>query len=137
MIVVDASVAYKWTDKEDADTEVALQILRNHVIGKVRIIVPDLILYELGNAWATKSRLKLARISLSLKDLQDAELEFEPVSFGLVRKTINFSKKYNVSVYDASYAVLAKEKKCNLVTADDKFVKQVNLRYVKYLGDLG
>lgn len=135
MVVVDASIAYKWTDEEDPNKEVADQILKDHLSGKLKIIVPDFILYELGNAWATKSKLTLAQIKLSLKDLQDINLEFKQVSFDLIGKAITFSKKYNVSVYDAIYAVLAKEKRCDLVTADTKFVHQVKLPSIKALAE--
>ncbi|HBL52337.1 MAG TPA: PIN domain nuclease, partial [Candidatus Blackburnbacteria bacterium] len=48
---------------------------------------------------------------------------------------VEISKKYEVSVYGASYVVLAKEKKCKLYTADAKFVSLVNLPFVKNLAD--
>lgn len=58
-----------------------------------------------------------------------------PINFKLIKKACQFSKKYGVSVYDAIYAVMAKEKKCNLITADDKFADKVNLPFVKKLSD--
>lgn len=133
MVIVDTSVAYKWTDKNEEFRDKALAILQSHINSKVRIIVPDLIFYELANAWATKTKLSSYKISNSLKDLEESNLNVEMVRFDLVRKAILFSRKYKVSVYDATYAVLAKEKKCYLITADEKFAKQVNLPFVKTL----
>ena len=40
------------------------------------------------------------------------------------------AKKHHVSVYDATYAVLAMENNCLLVTADSKFIEQMNLEFV-------
>jgi len=53
---------------------------------------------------------------------------------GINNKSAIFSRKYKVSVYDAVYAVLAQDKGCVLITADSKFVDQVNLPFVKKLG---
>lgn len=132
MVVVDTSVAYKWFSpaKEELLSE-ALEILKN----SDAIIAPDIILYELANSWATKTKLKISQIKVFLKDLEEIEIKIEPVTFELVRKAVDFSKKYYVSVYDASYAVLAEEKGCDFFTADFKFVKKVNLHFVKHLSE--
>lgn len=132
MVVIDTSVAYKWfsPEKEELLSE-ALALLKN----SDALIAPDLIIYELANSWATKTKLKISQIKIFLKDLEEAEIKIEPVSFELVRGAINFSKKYHVSVYDASYAVLAEEKGYDFFTADSKFVKKVNLPFVKHLSE--
>lgn len=133
MVVVDTSVAFKWTDENEESRNIALKILQDHIQNKVKIIVPQLIFYELANSWATKTKLSVSTIKSNLKRLKKADLTIEPPSFELMVKAVEFSKKYQVSVYDASYAVLAQAKKCNLITADTKFVNQVNLPYVKTL----
>lgn len=133
MVIVDTSVAYKWTDKNEEFREKALGILNDHINKKNQIIVPDLIFYELANAWTTKAKLSFSVIGHNLKDFEDSNLIAEPVSFDLIRKAILFSRKYKVSVYDAVYAVLAREKGCDLITADAKFADQVGLPFVKKL----
>lgn len=132
MVVVDTSVAYKWFSPENEELLAeALALLKN----SSALIAPDLIIYELANSWATKTKLKIPQIKIFLKDLEETEIKIEPVSFELVRKAIDFSKKYHVSVYDASYAVLAQEKDCDFVTADSKFVSKVKLPFVKHLSE--
>lgn len=132
MVVIDTSVAYKWFSPENEELLAeALALLKN----SSALIAPDLIIYELANSWATKTKLKIPQIKIFLKDLEETEIKIEPVSFELVRKAIDFSKKYSVSVYDASYAVLAQEKDCDFVTADSKFVSKVKLPFVKHLSD--
>lgn len=135
MVIVDTSVAYKWTDKNEEFREKALNILQAHIDKKNQIIVPDLIFYELANAWATKTKLSFSVIKNNLEDLEDSNLIIEPVNFVLLKKAILFSKNHKVSVYDAIYAILAKEKNCELITADDKFVGQVRIPFVKSLKD--
>lgn len=132
MVVVDTSVVYKWFSPENEELlQEALTLLKN----PGSIIAPDLIIYELANSWATKTKLKTQQIKTFLKDLEETEIKIEPVNFDLVRKAVEFSKKYQVSVYDASYAALAQEKGCDFVTADSKFVSKVKLSFVKHLGE--
>jgi len=49
-------------------------------------------------------------------------------------ETIHLSRLYKVSVYDASYVVLAKSLGADFITADEKLVgKMKNLEFVKSL----
>ncbi len=133
MIVIDSSVVFKWFDETEADGEQALRILRSHLSKSNNIIIPDLILYELANAWSTKSIMKFEAIIDNLKLLKSYSLKIVYMDFNLLEKAILMSKKYGVSVYDAVYAVLAKGKRCKLVTADKKFIDKTNLSFVKLL----
>lgn len=134
MVVLDTSVVYKWYAKED-DSSQATAIYDAHVQGKENIVVPDLIIYELANAWSTKTGLGVKKIRANLSNLQNTQLNIEQVKFGFIEKAITFAKKYKISVYDATYAVLAKQKKCTLITADNKFISQVKLPFIKNLKD--
>lgn len=132
MVVVDTSIVYKWVREEDT-RHLSLEILYNYLSGKEKVIVPDILLYELANVLAHKTEL-------TIKDIQEAWnlfIDFNVPIFvptpNFLKKCLKFAKKYQVSVYDASYAVLAKEKKCDLITSDDKFVKKVKLSFVKSL----
>lgn len=134
MVIIDASVAFKWFSQDnEEDVDIALDILDSHLHGKELIIVPDLIVYELANAWATKAALPSERCLVLLKDLENSRLKIEATGFRLINRAVAFSKEYNVSVYDAVYAVLAEEKRCIMVTADKKFVEKINLPFVKLL----
>ena len=133
MIVIDSSVVSKWFDETEAGNERALQILRSHLSKSNNIIVPDLILYELANAWSTKSVLKFEAIIDNLRLFKRYSLKIINVDLNFLAKAVLMSKKYSISVYDATYAVLAKEKKCELITADKKFVEKVNLPFIKLL----
>jgi predicted nucleic acid-binding protein len=136
MVVIDTSVAYKWFSKvNESYLDKALELLEKQIKNEETLIAPDLILYELANAWATKTKLSLEQAKLFMNDFALTRVKTEPITFNLINEAMIFSKKYTVSVYDASYAVLAQEKECNYYTADLKFIKQVNLPFVKHLKD--
>lgn len=68
--------------------------------------------------------------------LQKYGLNIHQLSFGNLQSSISFSRKYHVSVYDAMYAIVAQEKKCNLVTADEKFVLQTKQDFIMLLNKM-
>ena len=133
MVIVDASVAFKWFAEDESNFEEALQILHDHRLNASLILAPELIIYELTNAWVTKTKITLKQIKANLKKLEQAAIQLENITFARAEKAVEFASKYQISVYDASYVVLAKEKQCDLITADVRLVKQVNLPFVKAL----
>ncbi len=135
MIVADSSVIFKWFDASENFYLQAKAHLRQHLLRENEILIPDLLLYEITNAWATKSKLDEEDIKGNLMRLEKYSLKRIPIDFELLKKAAWFSKKYQVSVYDAAYAVLAEERKCNLITADDKFADKVNLPFIKKLSE--
>ena len=84
----------------------------------------------------TKTKLDEKDIKDNLKRLEKYSLKMIPINFTLLKTAAGFSKKYRVSVYDATYAVIAEEKKCDLITADDKFADKINLQFVKKLSTI-
>ncbi len=133
MIVVDASVINKiFLPNEDGYND-AQRIIDNHIIKEEIIIVPDILFYEVSNTLVTKSHIPLEFIFNSLEKLYLLNLEHIYVTQELIKKAAKIAKTYHISVYDASYAALAEEKECDLLTADRKFVRQLDLPYVKLL----
>lgn len=107
-------------------------LLNSHLAKQIQIYVPELILYELANAWSTKGTLGVSKIKDNLRIFTEYKLT---ISLDLIEKAVELSKEIKMTVYDAIYAVLAKEKKCNLITADEKFVKAINRPFVKQLSE--
>lgn len=133
MVIVDTSIIFKWFIEKETDFDAAFKLFENHVSKKEKIVVPSILLYEIANALVTKSQIAIKEVSVYLQRLEESEIEIVEFTFEQIKRTALFAKKYKVSVYDAAYAVLAKEKGCPLVTADTKFIKQVNLPFVKDL----
>lgn len=134
MVVLDTSIIYKWLREED-NRHLSLKILDDFLDGKEEVIVPDIILYELSNALAFKKELTEEEILEAWEFFIDLNIQIFVPDSRFVEKCIKFAKKYRVTVYDASYAVLAKEKRCNLITKDEKFAETVNLPFVQTLSD--
>lgn len=135
MVVVDTSIVYKWIREEDA-RQLSVEVLWRYLSGKEEVIAPDILLYELANILSSKTELPFKDIKEAWNLFTDFNIPIFTPTADFIQKCLQFSKKYKVSIYDASYAVLAKEKKCSLVTADEKFVQSVNLSYIKYLGKM-
>lgn len=135
MIIIDASVISKLFLPTEENRDQAEIILDYHLKGVNIIIVPELLFYEVANTLATKTGISLPKIKSNLKDLKDANFQVEHVTFDILNRAVTMAKKYKVSVYDATYAVLAKQKKCKLITADNKFISQVKLPFIKNLTD--
>jgi predicted nucleic acid-binding protein len=136
MIIVDASVALKWIKEEESFRDKALDLFQKHKTGLDQIIVPNLIYIELANALVTKSNTSDELVKGALKFIFEAELKNYEVSQKTLLNTSALAKKYNTSVYDMLYAVVAKENKANLITADDKFIEKTGFKFVKHIKDI-
>ena len=135
MIVIDASVALKWIKEEELFRDKALELFQNHKTDKNQIIVPDLIYIEVSNVLVTKSSFTDDNVKQALRFLFKAELKNYELSEKYLVDTSVLAKKYQTSVYDMLYAVIAKKLKTVLITADVKFIQKTNFPYVKLLSE--
>lgn len=133
MVVIDTSVVFKWFADTEEKREEAKKFLVGHLNKTEPIIVPDLLLYEITNAWATKTALTQEDVLENLTLLKKYALNIAPVTFSLVTKAAKLSKTYSISVYDAIYIALAQEKGIRIVTADEKLVRKVPLPFIDLL----
>lgn len=138
-IIIDASVAIKWYVRAEVDAEKAIEMLLDYENGKINLIAPSLFYYEIANAVNTavlRKRITEYEGQDIIKDLMAtdlitlAEAEFIPSAYF-------YARKYNISVYDASYLAIAKEHNAPIYTADRKFYNAVKSkeRLVKWIGD--
>ncbi len=134
MVIIDTSIVFKWFAQLETHHKLALKLLENYLLGEEEITIPDLLLYELTNAWSTKTGLDLTQIAKNLNQLEAYKIPVVSVSFSLLHYASHFARAHQVSVYDAVYAVLAEDYGCDLITADRRFVNRVNSPFVKLLG---
>lgn len=133
MIVLDASVILKWILEEEGEDS-SKQYREKHVSGEEIIAVPDLFFYEVANVLVTKTRLPLKEAMKAFLLLLN--FEFEIFSFGQDEflTEMALSKKYGISLYDATYISFARQLKCPYVTADRKLYQRVRgLKEVRLL----
>ncbi len=137
MVIIDTSVTFKWFfEEQESQVTQARKLLELHLNKKESLHAPDLMLYELTNALITKTELPLPKIKSFIQDLDDLKIKFETVTFDLMIKAAHIAKKYTISVYDSTYVALAEKNNCDLVTADTKLQRKLNLTYVKTLDQL-
>jgi predicted nucleic acid-binding protein len=139
--VVDASVAVKWcvSSQEEKFAAQAEQLLDAYDRGKCQLLVPDLFWPEMANAlwkavwkqkidhaWAQKAYSKVADLDILTVD-----------SFGLISEALLLAARYQRTVYDSLYVVLAQSAGAELVTADERLANAMAARFpVTWLGAL-
>lgn len=134
MIVIDASVAIKILYQEDA-SDIARNLLKLHSEKKEEIITSSLLFIEVANALATKSSYSKMETKKGVNLLYSFNFSvYEIIQSDLIKASM-LAKQYKTSVYDMLYAVIAKNKKIKLITADARFAKKVGFSYVKHLSD--
>jgi len=134
-IGLDASVALKWFFKEK-DSEIAKILLEKIKRENVKVVVPQLFFFEVTNAVKTKTTSSADDVLEVIDKIFSLELVSEKVDGKLLVKANFYAQKYDLTIYDASYLALAKNLGVNLVTADEKLMNKVKLKFVKSLNSL-
>lgn len=122
-VVLDASVVAKWVLPEPG-SDVALAIRDAHVDGRIRILAPELLWYELANAIRHHPgmRPELARDILSA--VSDAQLTLYRPTLHTIERATDLAFRAGLTVYDACYASLAEDHDCAVVTEDRRLLQR-------------
>jgi predicted nucleic acid-binding protein len=122
--VPDASVLLKWALPSDSepDTDQALRLRTAILDEAVRVLLPPLWLYEVGN---TIARRFPAYARAWLAALMKFGLREAAPSHTWLAKTLELTARYEVSFYDAAYHALALIHHGLFVTADIRYVNKV------------
>ena len=121
-LVIDASIAIKWVVAEDSTPEA--MVLRQ----KAKLMAPDLLVAECANIfWKKVQRGELlkAEALLGARLLQGAEIELLPTR-SLFETATRVSIEISHPAYDCLYLVLAVERKCQFITADQRFLRKLH-----------
>lgn len=120
-LVIDASVAAKWLFKE-LDAEQAQALRRDAERQGFELVAPEILPAEIANAiWK-----RVARGQLHPRNALTLFGEFQRICpilirlSSLVEAALALSVRFRQSVYDSLYVALASERRCDLVTADEK-----------------
>lgn len=122
--VIDASVIAKWLLKDEQDCTAALDLKRDLTDGRIAVIVPSLVRYEIASLLSIavrRGRLSAADAAYGLRCVLDIGLitcdDPEAVSHSFI-----LSCETQGSVYDCAYLSTAISLACDLHTADEKFI---------------
>ena len=123
-MVIDTSVVAKWFVEEDERDKSIL--VRNQLLsGKISLVAPRLLIYEMGNVFTLNTNLNSKEISDALRSLVDIGLEIYVMGFDELEMATKISRKFNITFYDAVFASLAKILDTKLVTADKSLTRKL------------
>ncbi|MEW6557854.1 MAG: type II toxin-antitoxin system VapC family toxin [Elusimicrobiota bacterium] len=117
--VLDTSVILKWFFEEDG-TQEAIFLKNQFETGKIDIVEPDLLIYELANVLRYNNRFPETAIKTAVKSLYDLRIKFLTPTISIMENAIHLALKTNLSVYDCVYTSLSMKLSAPLITADKK-----------------
>jgi predicted nucleic acid-binding protein len=133
-IVLDTSVILKWFVKEKGSQQ-AKNIFDDFKNKKITLILPELLKYELGNAFLKGKKISFGKIKKSLAKFYRLPIHFVAENEKLSFLTYQIAEKLNITYYDACFLALAKQEKATLVTTNPKHQKKIKGVKVKNLND--
>lgn len=128
--VLDASVAVKWVLTE-ADTPKALALRDEYGRGVHELIGPDLFPIEIAHALTRAERRGVIKPNLSTRLLLNV-ISTSPLlypSSPLLIRACDIASAARIGVYDCLYVALAEREGCELVTADDKLIRNLGAQF--------
>jgi predicted nucleic acid-binding protein len=135
-VIVDAStlVAAFFPDEQQAEAQA---LIRDHVIGRLQLAAPDLLLYEVTNAVVQarrRGRISDEQAADILSSFEGLNIVLRPVTW---QQVLPLAQRFDRSAYDAAYLALAEATDQPLVTGDLRMYNAVreHLDWVKWIGD--
>ena len=135
-MIVDASVILS-AFFPDEDQPQAQAVIREHVMGRVELVAPTLLLYEVTNAVVQarrRGRISDEQAEQILTSLEGLKISLKPVTW---QQVLPLALHFDRSAYDAAYLALAETSEQPLVTADRRLYNAVHERldWVQWMGD--
>jgi predicted nucleic acid-binding protein len=124
--VVDSSVGFKWLVVE-ADTDKARLLRDDFVNGIHELLAPEIFPIEVTHALTRaerQGRITPAEGALLEADLLKTLPLLSP-SLVLLPRAYAISSAMRFGVYDCLFVALAEREQCELITADDKLIKNL------------
>ena len=135
-MIVDASVVLG-AFFPDEDQAQAQALIREHVMGRVELIAPTLLLYEVTNAVVQaqrRGRISDEQAGNVLTSFEGLGISLRPVSW---QQMLPLALRFDRSAYDAAYLALAETSEQPLITGDRRLYNAVHadLSWVLWLED--
>jgi len=124
--VLDSCVAFK-TLVPETDTDKALRLRDAFIQGNHELIAVDILAVEVAHSLTRaerQARLTPAQGKILLKDLLKYLPPLHPY-LSLLPRAYEISSALRQGVYDCLYVALAELEKCELVTSDDKLLRNL------------
>ena len=128
--VFDSSVAFKWAVPE-ADSDKALMLRDEYVAGIHDLIAPDFFPSELAHALTRAERQKRINTGQALTYWTDVMIDSPRLfpSLSITQRAIKIASAARIGVYDSTYVALAERENCELITADERLVANLQIQF--------
>ena len=137
--VLDASVAFKWLVPEP-DSPRAIRLRDDFRAAVHELLSPDIFPQELAHALTRAERQGRIPVGDAIRFWADAMTTPPSLfpSLPLTTRAIGISTSIRVGVHDCVYVALAEREGCELVTADDRLLRnlQPHFPFVRSLASL-
>jgi predicted nucleic acid-binding protein len=127
---LDASTAMKWVLPEP-DTPKAVRIRNEFRVGLLELIAPDVFVPEVSHGLTKAERRGVIPIGVAerrMLNVINCLPDLYP-SLPLVRRAIQIASQARIAVYDCLYVALAEREGCELLTADDKLIRNLQASF--------
>lgn len=124
LAVADASVVVKWF-LEETDYEAARRLREDFFEGSLKLRVPAVLPFEVLNALRHTQAFGRSDVQRAAESLDRAGLPTAPLAGAYMIRTVEFAYAHGLTVYDASYVVLAELNDATLFTADEAIIERV------------
>jgi predicted nucleic acid-binding protein len=128
MIVLDASVGLKWVLPEK-DTPKAVKLRNEYRKGLYDLLAPDLFPLEIANALSKAERKKIIRDARRRFILVMGTSPILQPYAPLLDRALEISLQTKSAVPDCTYIALAEREGCDMVSADEKLVNNVEKQF--------
>jgi predicted nucleic acid-binding protein len=128
--ILDSNVTLKWSLPEP-DSAKAIRLRDNYQNGVHELLSPDVFPVEVAHALTRaerQGRIAVSESGTRLVDILSNAPQLFPYFPHLGRAT-EISSQMRVGVYDCLYVAMAESEGCELVTADDKLIKNLQGRF--------
>jgi predicted nucleic acid-binding protein len=134
-VVLDTSVVLKWFRQEEVLADPALALRAAYLDGRLLVVVPSLVAYELANVLRYTEDLSIDQVQQAVQSLFDMGLEWVSPSGTMMRRAVEIGRVYETTVYDAAFAALAESLSSTFVTAHKRLARCLEpLAFVRFLG---
>ena len=122
--LVDTSVVIKWFHEEgESEVGPARRLLTAHRAGTARVLLLDLVIYEMGNVLLRALRRPAAVVVQQLDLLHRLCGPLVHPAPSWHPRAAELAEEHRLTFYDASWAAAAEALECDLVSADRRLLE--------------
>lgn len=104
-LVLDTSVIVKWFRQGEVLADHALMLRDAYQDGRVRIIIPSLLAYELANVLRYKSDLSTEQVQSALQSLFDMRLDWVLPSSAVMNRAIAIARSFELFILTIQHLI--------------------------------